>query len=104
MYERMLNKNESPTEEEFLAHIGKSCDLFIVMNNFLKDGLANEINMYFDVHDKGWAIGYHYKYKSKKTYLCNIVAEKDAFLFVTNLRTENIEKLHESGTPYIKKV
>jgi hypothetical protein len=40
--------------------------------------------------------------KSKKFYICNIVAEKDAFLLVTHLTEENIKTLYENGTPHAK--
>ena len=102
MYERLSNKQETPTMEEFISHIGKSDEFFIIIDNYLRDKFATEIKIYFDVHDKGWAISYHSKYLSKKTYLCNIVAEKDAFLFVTNLKEENLNRFYETATKYAK--
>ena len=35
MYERLLNKNEMPTMEEFLSHIGKEKNLFEIIDVFL---------------------------------------------------------------------
>ena len=88
--------------EEFISHIGKADKFFITIDNYLKDKFASEFKIYFDVHDKGWAISYHAKYLSKKTYLCNMVVEKDAFLFVTNLKEENLNRLYETATMYAK--
>jgi len=102
MSQRMSNKHETPTIEEFISHIGKAAELFLTVDNHLKENFPSEFKMYFDGHDKGWAISYHSKYLSKKTYLCNIVAEKDSFLFVTNIKLENLNKLYETVTNHAK--
>ena len=102
MYERLSNKHEIPTIEKFISHIGKAGELFCTIDAYLKDNFPSEFKMYFDNHDKGWAISYHSKYLTKKTYLCNIVAEKDAFLFVTNFKIENLSRLYEIATEHAK--
>ena len=88
--------------EEFVSCLGKADKFFIAIDRYLKDKFASEIKIYFDVHDKGWAVSYHAKYLSKKTYLCNIVAEKDAFLFVTNLKEETLNRLYSTATTHAK--
>ena len=100
--QRLSNKYEIPAIEEFISHIGKAGKLFLTVDSYLKDNFPLEFKMYFDVHDNGWAISYHSKYLSKKTYLCNIVAEKDAFLFVTNLKEENLSRMYEAATKHAK--
>jgi hypothetical protein len=105
MYERLSNKAEKPDMQGFLAHIGKAGGLFQIIEDYVRTELTeakSETKLYFDVHDKGWAVSYHDVKKSKKFYICNIVAEKDAFLLVTRLTEENIAKLYENGTPHAK--
>jgi len=84
---------------ELLAHIGKAKEMFELIDNYLTDELkATEKKIYFDVHDKGWAISYH----AKKDYLCNIVMEKNAFIFVTRLSDGNIKKACGDVSAYAK--
>ena len=98
MYERLSNKNETPTMEQFSTHIGSAKEGFELIENYLTGELKTAKNIYFDAHNKGWAI----KYYIKKDYVCNITAEKDAFLLVTRLSEENVQKLCEIGTPHAK--
>ena len=98
MYERLSNKSEAPTMEQFLTHIGNAKEEFEIIENYLISELKTVNNIYFDVHNKGWAI----KYYIKKDYVCNITAEKDAFLLVTRLSEENVQKFYEIGTPHAK--
>ena len=99
MYERLANKNETPDMEQLLSHIGKAKELFAIINTYLMDELATtEKKIYFDVHDKGWAIGY----RTKKDYVCNIVMEKDAFIFVTRLSEDNIKKAYDCVSTHAK--
>ena len=99
MYERLSNKNETPTMGELLTHIGKANEMFEITDNYLTDELkTTEKKIYFDAHDKGWAISYH----AKKDYMCNIVMEKDAFLFVTRLSEENLKKAYDELSTHAK--
>ena len=82
--------------EALLSHMGKANVLFELLDDYLTNELKAENDMYFDVHDKGWAI----RYRVKKKYVCNIVAEKDSFLFVTSLSEEDIKRLYETGIPH----
>ncbi len=98
MYERLLNKNEMPTIEEFSAYIGKGKELFDSIDAFL----INEINsvkmIKFDVHSRCWKISYHIKRK----YICDIITEKDAFTIVTRLSEESIRNVYDGLLPYAK--
>jgi len=98
MYERLSNKKEMPVMDEFIAHIETAIPLFHTMNDYIMNVLAAETKLYFDAHDKGWGIRYH----AKKEYVCDIIAERDAFLLVTRLSEDNLNKLYEAGTLYMK--
>lgn len=98
MYERLINKNEMPTIEEFLAFIGKGKELFDSIDAFL----INEINsvkmIKFDAHSRCWKISYYIKRK----YICDIITEKDAFTIVTRLSEESIRNVYDGLLPYAK--
>ena len=98
MYERLSNKKEVPTMEAFVSHTGTATSLFHAMNDYIMNALATETKLYFDAHDKGWGIRYH----AKKEYVCDIIAEKDAFLLVTRLSEDNLNNLYERATLYAK--
>lgn len=98
MYERLINKNEMPTIEEFLVYIGKGKELFDSIDAFL----INEINsvklIKFDAHSRCWKMSYHIKRK----YICDIITEKDAFTIVTRLAEESIRNVYDGLLPYAK--
>lgn len=99
MHERLLNKNEMPTIEEFLAFIGERKKLFDSIDAFL----INEINsvkvIKFDAHSRCWKISYYIKRK----YICDIITEKDAFTIVTRLSEVSIRNVYDGLLPYAKK-
>ena len=103
MHERLSDKTASITMLDLLTHMGTATEAFESLEKYLTTELsATEKGVYFDVHDKGWAIRYYSKRLSKKTYICNIVAEKDSFLFVTSLSEGNIQKAYKTISDYAK--
>ena len=99
MSERLLNKNEIPTTEGFLSHIGQAKELYADIDVFLIDDIKAQNMIKFDAHSSCWKMSYHVKRK----YICDIIAEKDAFTIVTRLSGEDIEKIYEEVTTYSKK-
>lgn len=61
MYERLKNKNEVPTIEECMDHIGTSKELFETVDTFLLDEIKSIKKIGFSAHDKCWGTGYHVK-------------------------------------------
>ena len=61
MHERLSNKNETPDVEHFLTHIGSGKEGFEIIDNYLTSELKTVKNIYFDAHNKGWAIRYYIK-------------------------------------------
>ena len=98
MYERLLNKNEMPTMEEFLAYIGKGKELFENIDAFLINEINSEKMIKFDAHSRCWMVSYHIKRK----YICDIITEKDAFTIVTRLSEESIRSVYDDLLPYTK--
>jgi len=95
MYERLLNKNEMPTIEEFLAYIGKGKELFDSIDAFLIYEINSVKMIKFDAHSRCWKMSYHIKRK----YICDIITEKDAFTIVTRLSGESIRNVYDGLLP-----
>lgn len=98
MYERLINKKEIPTKEEFLDYMGKSRELFDMVDDFLINELKAEKMIKFDAHSSCWKKSYHIK----KKYICDIITEKDAFTIVTRLSEECIGNAYEGLLQYGK--
>lgn len=98
MYERLINKNEMPTIEEFLVHIGKGKELFGSIDAFLINEINSSKMIKFDAHSRCWKMSYHIKRK----YICDIITEKDAFTIVTRLSEESIRNVYDGLLPYAK--
>lgn len=52
MYERLLNKNEMPTMEEFLTYIRKGNELFDNIDAFLINEIKSVMMIKFDAHSR----------------------------------------------------
>lgn len=98
MYERLLNKSVVPTMEEFLAYIRKGKELFDNIDAFLINEIKSVKIIKYDAHSRCWKMSYHIKSK----YICDIIAEKDAFTIVTRLSEENIINVYDGLLPYAK--
>ncbi|MDF2588522.1 MAG: hypothetical protein K0S41_2363 [Anaerocolumna sp.] len=59
MYDRLKNKNEVPTIEECIEHIGTCKELFEIVNTFLLDEIKSINKIGFSAHDRCWGLGYH---------------------------------------------
>lgn len=98
MYERLINKNEMPTIEEFLVHIGKGKELFDSIDAFLINEINSSKMIKFDAHSRCWKMSYHIKRK----YICDIITEKDAFTIITRLSEESFRNVYDGLLPYAK--
>ena len=98
MYERLLDKNVTPSQEEFLAHIGPCKESFEALRSFLKEEIGAGEALKFDAHSRCWKMAYHIKRK----YICDLIAEKDAFTLVTRLSEESIGGMNGILSPYAK--
>lgn len=98
MYERLINKKEIPTIDEFLAYIGKRKGLFEKVNDFLINELNAGNTIKFDAHSSCWKMSYYIK----RYYICDIISENDAFTIVTRLSEESIKSVYEDLMLYAK--
>ena len=100
MFERLSEKIECPHMDEFITHIGTCKELFMNIDNFLKDELNAESMLRYSVDSSVRAWGMKYSRKTK--YFCDIIAEKDAFTVVMRLSDEQIKRAYEEVLPYAK--
>jgi hypothetical protein len=90
MFDRLLDKKEKPTMEAFLAYIGQGKESFEIIDSFLLNELNALNDLKFDAHSRCWKL----RYGIKKEYVCDIIAEKDAFTVVTRLAEGNIQRIY----------
>ena len=101
MYERMLNKQQKPSYEEFIDYCGDSKKLFEKVDDFLLNELRAEKSLRFPYGNRyGWSM----KYFIKSKHICDIFAEKDAFVVMLRLTNVQFEKVYEKLTNYAKDV
>lgn len=95
MYERMLNKQESPTIEEMAAYCGENAERFSLLNDWLHSTFGTDRKVVFPYGNQyGWGIG-HYK---KKKLICTIFAENGAFTVMMRLTNAQCEAVYGGVT------
>lgn len=86
MYERILNKKKTPTEDEICEYIGKESAKFL---NIFEDALYSRYDIVKELkfpfgNEYGW--GYRYAHKTKQ--LCYLLFEKDAFTVLIQINPD----------------
>lgn len=82
MYERMLNKQVTPTIEEMTEFCGENAERFSLLNEWLTSAFHTEQKIVFPYGNKyGWGIAH----KKKNKLICNIFAEDNAFTVMMRL-------------------
>ena len=98
MQERMTEKNVRPSLEAFAAHMGTAKPAFEAVDAFLMRDFNPERVLKMDAHSRCWTVAYH----RKKKYICNIIAERDAFTLVTRLSEAGLRRAYAGVEPYAK--
>lgn len=101
MFERMLDKNNKPSWEEFFSYCGRCKKLLIDLDAFIMsiDGLDKLIRFPYG-NNYGWGI----KYSKKNRHICDIFAEKEAFTIMIRLSDEQFEKFYPDMSIYTKEL
>lgn len=86
-YERMLDKEHQPTEEEILDTIGQTT-AWLNLKQYIKENYDFVPELVFYGKKYGWTIRYR---KSGKT-LCSLFPEKDAFTALVVLGKKEAQK------------
>ena len=82
MYERMLNKQASPTMEEMTEFCGKNAERFSLLNEWLTSTFNTDQKVVFPYgNNYGWGVAH----KKKNKLICNVFAEDNAFTVMMRL-------------------
>ena len=97
-YERLIDKTEMLSLDKLLGLIGNARGPFDDIDAFLTGPIKAERTIKFDAHSQCWKL----HYSIKREYICDIIAEEDAFTLVTRLPCEMIEAAYDDFPPYAK--
>ncbi len=92
MYERLLNKNEPPSEANIEEYIGKDAyALLLSFDGFMRGNyhIGRELKFPFG-HHYGWA----YKYSHKTSHLCYVFFESGAFTVTLQLSDNLVSQVN----------
>ena len=89
MYERMLDKTAKPTMAEMAQYTGNVETLFYSLNEWLSQSFGTVMQIDFPYGNKyGWGVAH----RIKRSLICYIFAEKDAFTVMLRLTDKVIAK------------
>lgn len=90
MYERLLNKNDTPTEEFIKEYLGSSYEILLSLEEFLLSNysLVKELKFPFG-NNYGWG----YKMRHKTSHLCYVFFESEAFTVTLQLGDNCVKKV-----------
>jgi hypothetical protein len=98
-FERMINKEHSPTEEEILTAIGRTRE-WHHLRKFLKDNYDFAPELVYYGKKYGWTIRYR---RSGKT-LCSLFPEKGAFTVLVVLGNKEVSGIQTVSNKFSHKV
>lgn len=101
MYERMLDKNNKPTTEEFLEYCGSRKEHFQNLDRYLSEELNMQKILRFPY---GNHYGWGFKYSIKSKHICDVFAEKDAFTVMVRLENKQFERIYDKLHSDMQKV
>ena len=93
MYERMLDKQAKPTEDEFAAYCGACKELFEEVDAYLRNECKAERTLRLPY---GNAYGWGMKYAVKKKHICDVFAEKDAFTVMMRMTDQQFQSVYNN--------
>ena len=97
MYERMLNKQVTPTIEEMIKFCGENAERFSLLNEWLISTFSTEKKIVFPYGNKyGWGVAH----KKKSKLICNIFAEDNAFTVMMRLSDKQYNTIYDKLQVY----
>lgn len=101
MYERMLDKQVTPSFDEMIFYCGEAGKLWMELDEYLKDKLEMESCIRFPYGDKyGWSV----KYSLKSKHICDVFAENGAFMVLIRISNDEIKLIYNTLSDYSKAV
>ena len=97
MYERMLNKQETPTIEEMTKFCGENSERFSLLNEWLTSAFQTEQKVVFPYgNNYGWGVAH----KRKNKLICNVFAEDNAFTVMMRLTDKQCKAVYDQLQKY----
>lgn len=97
MYERMLNKQKTPTIEEMTNFCGENSERFTLLNEWLSSSFNTEQKVVFPYgNNYGWGIAH----KKKNKLMCNIFAEYNSFTVMMRLSNKQYDTVYDKLQKY----
>lgn len=97
MYERMLNKQKTPTIEEMTNFCGENSERFTLLNEWLSSSFNTEQKVVFPYgNNYGWGIAH----KKKNKLMCNIFAESNSFTVMMRLSNKQYDTVYDKLRKY----
>lgn len=97
MYERMLNKQKTPTIEEMTNFCGENSERFTLINKWLSSSFNTEQKVVFPYgNNYGWGIAH----KKKNKLMCNIFAENNSFTVMMRLSNKQYNTVYDKLQKY----
>ena len=97
MYDRMLNKQVTPTIEDMTEFCGENAECFLMLNQWLTSAFHTEQKMVFPYGNHyGWGIAH----KKKNKLICNIFAESNAFTVMMRLSDKQYHTVYDKLQKY----
>ena len=101
MYERMLNKQEIPLFDDLIRYSGQSAELWLSLENYLKDEFNASRQIRFPYGNKyGWSA----KYSVKSKHICDVFAENGAFMVLFQMSANVMETVYDELGDYAKNI
>ena len=101
MYERMLNKQETPTFDDLIRYSGESGALWLALDKYLEDEHKASRQIRFPYgKDYGWSA----KYSVKSKHVCDIFAENGAFAALFQVSDKAVSTVYDALGAYAKDV
>lgn len=99
MYERMLNKSETPTVEQMTSYCGATAVMFAELNEWLSAECATVQAIVFPYGNSyGWGISH----KKKGKLACNVFPENEAFTVMLRMSDLQFASLYDRLGEYAK--
>ena len=97
MYERMLDKQVTPTIEEMMKFCGENSERFSLLNEWLTSAFGTEQTIVFPYGNKyGWGVAH----KKKSKLICNVFAESNAFTVMMRLSDKQYKTVYNQLRKY----
>lgn len=101
VYERMLDKQVVPSFDEMISYCGENGGVWAELDEYLRNKLGMKGCIRFPYGNKyGWSV----KYSLKSKHICDVFAEKGAFMVLIRIPNDAMEPICNDLSDYAKAV